>query len=137
MAHLIKMIEGSSTDTGVIAQVKSIAQNFKRIMVLLDSNHTHEHVLAELDAYAPLTTVGSYCCVFDSVIEDLPHEISAGKPWAQGNNPKTAIKEYLNGLSTGRNRGLDGEQLRFVIDQMIQNKLIITNAPDGYLRRVD
>ncbi len=136
MAHIIQMIEGSSTSHEIIAQVYDIAKGYGRVMICLDSNHTHEHVLAELEAYAPLTSVGSYCCVFDTVVEDLPPEISAGKPWGIGNSPKTAVWEYMRRLASGRSRGLQGEQIIFSIDKEIENKLIMTNAPDGYLQRI-
>lgn len=124
MASRIQMIQGSSIDPGVIAKVHAIAANYSRVLVCLDSNHTHEHVLAELHAYAPLTSVGSYCVVFDTIIEDLPAEMFPDRPWRPGNNPKTAVWEFLKGHS------------EFEIDRSIQDKLLITVAPDGWLRRV-
>ncbi|MEY3880544.1 MAG: hypothetical protein RIQ94_1340, partial [Pseudomonadota bacterium] len=96
----------------------------QRVLVCLDSNHTHDHVLAELQAYAPLTSVGSYCVVMDTVVEDIADELSNDRPWGKGNNPKTAVWEYLKTHD------------EFEIDQNIQNKLLITVAPDGYLKRV-
>jgi cephalosporin hydroxylase len=105
-------------------------------MVCLDSNHTHEHVLAELEAYAPLTSRDSYCCVFDTIIEDLPVESFPDRPWSRNNNPKTAVWEYLRRLKEERRHAADGAPLEFEIDRMIQNKLLITVAPDGYLRRI-
>lgn len=136
MAHLISMIEGSSTSADVIAKVHEFAKSYERIMICMDSNHAHDHVLAELEAYAPLTSVGSYCCVFDTVVEDLPPEISAGKPWAKGNSPKTAVWEYMRRLKSGDSKGLLGETMVFVVDKTVENKLIMTNAPDGYLQRM-
>jgi len=124
MASRIQMIQGSSIDPGVIAKVHAIAANYSQILVCLDSNHTHEHVLAELHAYAALTSVGSYCVVFDTIIEDLPAEMFPDRPWRPGNNPKTAVWEFLKGHS------------EFEIDRSIQDKLLITVAPDGWLRRV-
>lgn len=124
MASRIQMIQGSSIDPGVIAKVHAIAANYSRVLVCLDSNHTHEHVLAELHAYAPLTSVGSYCVVFDTIIEELPAEMFPDRPWGPGNNPKTAVWEFLKGHS------------EFEIDRSIQDKLLITVAPDGWLRRV-
>ena len=124
MASRIQMIEGSSVATEVIAQVRDIAANHQRVLVSLDSNHTHAHVLAELELYAPLTTVGSYCVVFDTIVEDMPAETSRDRSWGPGDNPKTAVWEYLK---THR---------EFEIDTTIQNKLQITVAPDGYLKRV-
>lgn len=124
MASRISMIEGSSIDASIIEQVRTFAAPFKRIMVCLDSNHTHDHVLAELEAYAPLTSVGSYCIVFDTVVEDLPTEMFADRPWAPGDNPKTAVHAYLKGHP------------EFEIDRAMDNKLLISVAPDGYLRRV-
>jgi cephalosporin hydroxylase len=124
MASRIQMIQGSSIAPDVVAQVHAIAAGYKRIMVCLDSNHTHDHVLAELEVYAPLTSVGSYCVVFDTVVEDIPKEMSFDRPWGPGNNPKTAVWKYIE---THR---------EFEIDETIQNKLLVTVAPDGYLKRV-
>ena len=93
-------------------------------MVFLDTNHTHDHVLAELEAYAPLTTVGSYCVVFDTIVEDLPADMFPDRPWGPGDNPKTAVWEYLK------------THPEFEIDDSIDRKLLISVAPQGYLRRV-
>ncbi|MDP3837572.1 MAG: cephalosporin hydroxylase family protein [Methylococcales bacterium] len=120
----ISMIEGSSISDDIIAQVKAKAAGKQRVLVCLDSNHTHDHVLAELEAYAPLTSVGSYCVVMDTVVEDVPDELSGDRPWGNGNNPKTAVWEYLKTHD------------EFEIDTSIHNKLLITVAPDGYLKRV-
>ncbi|MFA5065951.1 MAG: cephalosporin hydroxylase family protein [Dehalococcoidia bacterium] len=125
MFRRISMIEGSSIATDVIAQVREKARGRERVLVCLDSNHTHAHVLAELEAYAPLTTVGSYCVVFDTVIEDMSANLFPDRPWRPGNNPKTAVREYLK------------THPEFKIDKGIEHKLLITVAPDGYLKRVD
>ena len=124
MSHRIDMIQGSSVHIETINQVHEVAKEYKRVMVCLDSNHTHDHVLAELEAYAPLTSIGSYCCVFDTVIEDLPDKMFTERSWGKGNNPKTAVWEYLK------------NNPEFEIDTNITSKLLITVAPDGYLRRV-
>jgi len=124
MAHLIEMIEGSSVAPDVVEQVKAVAKGHKKILVFLDSNHTHEHVLAELEAYAPLTSVGSYCVVWDTGIEDLPVGFYTDRPWGKGNNPKTAVWEFLKTND------------RFEIDKEIEYKLLITAAPDGFLKCV-
>ena len=124
MASRIQMILGSSIAQEIIDQVHAVAANYSRVLVCLDSNHTHDHVLAELEAYAPLTTVGSYCVVFDTIIEDMPAGSFPDRPWDKGNNPKTAVWEYLK------------THPEFEIDRGIQNKLLITVAPDGYLLRV-
>ena len=124
MASRIRMIEGSSIAPDIVKQVKAIAANHNRILICLDSMHTHEHVLAELEAYAPLTSIDSYCVVFDTMIEDLPADMYPDRPWGPGNNPKTAVRDYLK------------HHPEFEIDLDIQNKLLITVAPDGYLRRV-
>ncbi len=124
MSSRIQMIQGSSIAPEIIEKVKEVAANYSRILVCLDSNHTHEHVLAELEAYAPLTSVGSYCVVFDTVVEDMPADMFPDRPWGPGNNPKTAVWEYLKTHS------------EFEIDKSIQHKLLITVAPDGYLRRI-
>ncbi len=124
MASRIQMIQGSSIAPEIIQQVQDIAKDYSRILVCLDSNHTHEHVLAELEAYAPMTSVGSYCVVFDTIVEDLPAEMYPDRPWGPGDNPKTAVWEYLK------------THHEFEIDKSIPHKLLITVAPDGYLKRV-
>ena len=124
MSNRIDMIQGSSIAEDIVNQVKAYAKNYKRILVSLDSNHTHDHVFEELKAYAPLTSLGSYCVVFDTVVEDMPKELSGDRPWGPGNNPKTAVGEYLK------------THPEFEIDKSIQNKLLITVAPDGYLKRI-
>ena len=124
MYKRISMIQGSSISPEIIAQVKEKAKGKKRILVCLDSNHTHDHVLAELEAYAPLTTIGSYCVVMDTVIEDMPGDMFPNRPWGPGNNPKTAVWEYLK------------THPEFEINKNIDHKLLITVAPDGYLKRI-
>lgn len=137
MYKRIKMIEGSSVSDKVVAQVRKFAKGKEKIIVCLDSNHTHEHVLAELEAYAPLTSKDSYCVVFDTVIEDLPDEMFPDRPWGRGNNPKTAVREYLRRLQSEGRKAVDGNALNFEIDKTIENKLLITVAPDGYLKRIE
>ena len=124
MATRIQMIHGSSIAPEVVAQVYAIAGDYSRVLVCLDSNHTHDHVLAELEAYAPLVSPGSYCVVFDTIIEDMPGSMFPDRPWGPGNNPKTAVWEYLK------------SHPEFEIDQSIPHKLLITVAPDGYLKRI-
>ena len=124
MSSRIQMIQGSSIAPEVIEQVKSVAKNYQRVLVCLDSNHTHDHVLAELEAYAPLTSVDSYCIVFDTIIEDMSKSMFSERPWGPSDNPKTAVWEYLK------------THPEFVIDKQIQDKLLITVAPDGYLKRI-
>jgi len=124
MADRIEMIEGNSIAPEIIAQVQKRAKDFSQILVSLDSNHTHNHVLAELEAYAPLVSPGSYCVVFDTVIEDMPAGSYPERPWDKGNNPKTAVREYLS------------SHPEFEIDKQIEHKLVITVAPGGYLRRL-
>lgn len=136
MAHLIEMIEGSSVAPDVIDQVNTVAKGYKKNLVFLDSNHTHDHVLAELEAYAPLTSVGSYCVVWDTGIEDLPVDFCANRPWGKGNNPKTAVWEYLRRLDSDGQTAADGVPIKFEIDKDIQHKLLITAATDGYLKRI-
>lgn len=137
MASRIQMIQGSSIASDVIEQVKQIAKNYSRILVCLDSNHTHDHVLAELEAYAPLTSIGSYCVVFDTIIEDMPADMFPDRPWDKGDNPKTAVWEYMRRLKEEGHRASDGAVLQFEIDKSIEHKLLITVAPDGFLKRVE
>jgi cephalosporin hydroxylase len=123
MAKRIRLLEGSSVAPQTIAQVHEIAKG-KRVVVVLDSNHTHEHVLAELRAYAPLVCEGGYCVVMDTIVEDLPASFFPDRPWGPGDNPKTAVQQYLK------------ETDAFEIDRDIEAKLLITVCPSGYLKRV-
>jgi cephalosporin hydroxylase len=123
MSRRITMLQGSSVAPEIVAQVEARAAG-KRVLVCLDSNHTHDHVLAEMHAYAPLVSVSSYCVVFDTVIEDVPADIYSDRPWGPGNNPRTAVTEYLK------------SHPEFEIDRRIDNKLLISVAPGGYLKRV-
>lgn len=123
MSKRIRMIEGSSIDPVIAEQVRAAAQG-KKVILVLDSNHTHDHMLEELRLYAPLVSVDSYCVVMDTVVEDMPPTFFPDRPWGPGDNPKTAVWAYLK------------ENADFEIDYQMQNKLLITVAPDGYLRRV-
>lgn len=125
MFKRIKMIEGSSIDEVIVDKVKEIADGNKKIVVCLDSNHTHEHVLNELKYYSPLVSVNSYIIVFDTIVEDLPEGyFSQKRPWGIGNNPRTAVDEFLKNNDN------------FIIDKSIDNKLLISVTPCGYLKRI-
>ncbi len=124
MASRINMIQGSSIAPEVVARVREFSNDYERILVCLDSNHTHDHVLAELKAYAPLVTVGSYCLVFDTIVDDVPESLFPNRPWGRGNNPKTAVLEYLK------------SHPEFEVDKTIARKLVITVSHDGYLKRI-
>ena len=120
----MELIEGSSIDPSIIKEVRSISRNSDTTLVSLDSNHTHDHVLAELDAYADLVSVGSYCIVYDTVIEDMPAGSFPDRPWDIGDNPKTAVHQWISGHP------------EFEIDKDIDHKLLISVAPDGFLKRI-
>lgn len=124
MASRIQMIQGSSIAPDVVEQVKSIAAGYRTILICLDSNHTHEHVLAELNAYAPLVSKNSYCVIFDTIIDNLPKKMFPDRPWGPLDNPKTAVRTFLK------------THPEFKIDQEIDQKLLISVAPEGYLKRV-
>ncbi len=123
MFKRIKMIQGSAIDTEIVAKAASYIKPGMTVMVCLDSNHTHDHVLEELKLYAPLVTLGSYCVVFDTIVEDMPKGMY-DRPWDIGNNPKTAVFEYLKTDDS------------FEINKQIDNKLLISVAPSGYLKKV-
>lgn len=124
MASRIQLIQGSSIAPNVVEQVRAVAAGYRSILVCLDSNHTHEHVLEELKAYTPLVTKGSYCVVFDTIVENLPKEMFPNRPWGPGNNPRTAIEEFIK------------NNFDFEIDKSIDSKLLVSVAPEGYLKRV-
>jgi cephalosporin hydroxylase len=120
----IMMLEGSSIDDTIYRHVYDIARKKSRVLIALDSNHTHDHVLKELQLYSHLVTKGSYLVVFDTAIEDMPEGSFPDRPWGKGNNPKTAVWEFLKITD------------QFVIDKEIEHKLLLTVAPDGYLKRI-
>lgn len=123
MASRIRMIEGSSVAVEVVQQVREVAKSHSRVLVFLDSMHTHDHVLGELDAYAPLVSPGSYCVVFDTFVEDMPPKFFADRPWDVGNNPKTAVRQWLV------------SHAEFEVDTIMEQRLQVTVAPHGFLRR--
>lgn len=124
MSKRIHLIQGSSVDASVVAQVAARCAG-KKTLVILDSNHTHDHVAAELVAYAPLVSPGAYLIVLDTIIEFMPEDFSANRPWAPGNNPWTAVQAFLP------------EHPEFEPDDAMHNKLLISVAPGGYLKRRD
>jgi cephalosporin hydroxylase len=124
LASRIEMIQGSSIADDVVAAVRRRAADFTRVMVLLDSNHTHAHVLAELEAYAPLVSPGSYCEVFDTNVDEMPNSAFPDRPWGPGDNPKTAVRSFL------------ASHPEFAIDAGIHQKLLVTVAPEGFLKRL-
>jgi cephalosporin hydroxylase len=136
LSHLIEMIQGSSVDENIVTQVKEKAEGRNTVLIFLDSNHTHEHVLSELQAYAPLVTRGSYCVVWDTGVEDLPDGFVKDRPWGKGNNPKTAVFEFLKNIKDSHYVGAESSALNFEIDKSIEHKITITAAPDGFLKRV-
>lgn len=123
LAGKISLIEGSSISDAVIEEVRKQAEAFRNVMVFLDSMHTHDHVLAELEAYSTLVSKGSYCVVFDTFVEDMPKGFFADRPWDVGNNPKTAVRQFLMGHP------------EFEVDTDMENKLLVTAVPGGFLKR--
>ena len=124
LSKRITMIEGSSVSLEVAAAVRSFAANKSRVMLILDSNHTHEHVFQELCLYSPLVGSGSYIIVMDTVVEDMQPDAFQDRPWGRGDNPKTAVREFLKTTD------------RFITDNGVENKLLLSVAPEGYLRCV-
>ncbi len=124
MVKRIDMLEGSSVDDSIAEKVRAAASGKGAVLVCLDSNHTHEHVLAELEIYAPLVTVDSYCVVFDTIVADLPDDLYPDRPWSRNANPKSAVHQWLP------------DHPEFEIDKSMDEKLLISVAPDGYLKRV-
>ncbi len=124
MSKRITMLEGSAISPEIIEKIKPFLDGKKTVMVCLDSNHTHDHVLAELQLYSPFVTLGSYLVAFDTIVEDLPADLYADRPWSVGDNPKTAVWEFLKSND------------EFVINNDIDNKLLVSVAPSGYLKRV-
>jgi cephalosporin hydroxylase len=124
MFKRINMLEGSSITKEMVERVRPYTIGKEKILVCLDSNHTHQHVLDELNFYSPFVSVGSYIVVFDTIVEDLPERYLPGRFWNIGNNPKTAVQEFLKSNNN------------FEIDTSIDNKLLISVNPGGYLKRI-
>jgi len=124
MIKRITMIQGSSVSKDTFEEVRKYTQGKQVVLVCLDSNHSHDHVLQELKLYSTLVTKDSYLVVFDTIVEDLPDNYLPGRAWGRGNSPKTAIYEFLKSNEN------------FQIDASIDNKLMISVAPDGYLKRI-
>ena len=123
MNKRITMIEGSSIDPKIVDSIKEKVKG-KKVLVCLDSNHTHDHVLEELRMYADMVDVGSYIVCPDTFVEYFPKGYCDDRPWDVGNNPMTALIAFLK------------EDDRFIIDKDIDNKLMITEGFDGYLKRI-
>lgn len=124
MFKRIKMIQGSSIAADTVAAVAEHVKGKKSVLVILDSNHTHDHVLQELKLYSPFVTLNNYLVAYDTLVEDMPEDLITDRPWGKGNNPKTAVWEFLKTSD------------QFEIDKAIEAKILITVAPDGYLKRV-
>ncbi|MBB4953162.1 cephalosporin hydroxylase [Agrobacterium vitis] len=136
LSHKIEMIQGSSIASETFEQVKTAANGYKTVMVFLDSNHTHDHVLGELELYAPLTSKGSYCAVWDTLIEDMPQDMYPDRPWSPGDNPRTAVWEYMRRLKDEGRMASDGTPLAFDYDRQLEHKIAMTVSRDGFLKRV-
>ena len=136
LSKRIEMIEGSSVDVDTVDKVKQIAKKHKKIMVVLDSNHTHEHVLQELELYGPITTKGCYCVVLDTVINDLNDSFFQEKSWGNSNNPKTAVIEFLKRIEGNKNHEKENIKVDFEVDHQMTDSLMLTVAPNGFLKRI-
>lgn len=123
MFRKITMLEGSSTAEDIVAKVYAIAKHHKKVLVLLDSCHTEEHVLQEMELYGPLVSAGSYLVVYDTLVEfeDKPH---TDRPWDKGNNPYTAVQRFL------------ATHADFELDALIEQKYVVTSCPGGWLKRI-
>lgn len=124
LSDRLVLIEGSSTSTDTLAQVKALLGGSRKVLVMLDSNHTHEHVLNELRTFAPLIEKGQYLICGDTIVEYMPSQLHVSRPWGPGNNPATAVKEFLSATD------------RFVVDEKIDQRLLFSCHPGGYLQAV-
>jgi len=136
MFKRINLIEGSSIERKIYEKVYKFSKKFKKIMVFLDSNHTEKHVLKELEIYAKLVTKNSYCIVFDTIIEDLSEVYGKNRFWGKNNNPKSALKKYLNKIKRDSFFDLKKKKINFKIDKAIDSQILITVAPGGFLKRL-
>ncbi|MDY1547598.1 cephalosporin hydroxylase family protein [Luteibacter sahnii] len=123
VADRLRIVEGDPLDEATFGQVVGHVGARSPVLVILDLTHTHDHVLGELRRYAPLVTPESYVVVMDTIMEYLPEQAFAGKPYGKGNNPATAARAFL------------AEDERFEVDHAIEDQVIMTLSPDGFLRR--
>ena len=124
LSHWIHTIQGSSIDSEVFSEIQNIAKNYQKVLVILDSDHTFEHVFAELQLYSKLVSLGSYCIVFDTAIENLPKDLYPNRSWGPGNNPMKAVSKFIE------------ENSDFEVDRQIDDRLMISVAPFGYLKKI-
>lgn len=125
LAYRVTLIEGSSVEADVLDQLEAAIGDAERVMVVLDSNHTHEHVLAEIELYTRFVTPGQFMIVADTLVEDLPYQEHRPRPWGPGDNPKTAVDQYLK-----ENPGV------YEVDEVVNSKLLLTSSRGGYLRKL-
>lgn len=126
MRHRINVFKGSSVNETLFNKRVLPRVNGRSVFVVLDSNHTHDHVLAELKLYAPLVPRDSYIVVMDTAIEFYGHlDKNQDRPWGKGNNPWTAVKAFMAGDNHG-----------FIYDKEVEMQALLTAAPDGWLRRL-
>jgi cephalosporin hydroxylase len=121
LSHRIELIEGDSLADETVQEVRSRITPGERVMVALDSNHTREHVLGELERYAPLVTPNSYLVVFDSVMALVADAPAAGEGWAE-DNPLEAVRRFMDGNDD------------FEVDRAYE-RLAVTYCQGGVLRR--
>jgi cephalosporin hydroxylase len=127
MAAKITLIEGSSIAAETLAAVRAAIPSGAAVMVCLDSDHSREHVLAELRAYGELVTPGQYLIVSDTLLGRMTPEqtpTARSQVWLPGNEPLAAVDAYL------------AETDRFEADPVVNGKLIFSSSPGGYLKRV-
>ena len=136
LSKKIELIQGSSTDKKIIDKVKKISKKYKKILVLLDSNHEHGHVFEELKIYSQFVTKKSYCVVFDTIINDLEEKFNKNRPWSKKRNPKTAVDDFFKFQKNNNLNDLNNKKLKFVIDKNVDNKLLISGVRGGYLKRI-
>ena len=123
MSRGVTLLETSSVSDEAVSAARDFLGNAERALLVLDSNHTHEHVLAELRVLAPLLPVGSFILVADTIVEELPQGHYVNRPWDRGNSPLTAANQFL------------GENPGFVRDTEWSRRALLTEFRDGILRR--
>jgi cephalosporin hydroxylase len=130
LSHMITLIEGDSASPAVVAQVRKRIRPGDEVLVILDSNHTKAHVAAELEAYAPLVTPGSYLVATDGSMEFLA-DVPRGKPEWTWDNPKAAAAEFAARRPDFR---LEEPAWKFNEGQVRER---VTHWPGAYLRRLE
>jgi cephalosporin hydroxylase len=120
-SELVTLIEGSSVSQDIFKQVNAIIPRNAKVLLILDSHHTHDHVMKELELWSPLVTKGNYLVVCDTIVEFIDAPADRVRAWSKGNNPFTATTDFLS------------SNIRFSTENEFNKKTLTSFHPHGFL----